>query len=203
MDSTGRELGRKRMQLKVLLLIILLTLKSLYIPLNKRKSKHYWNIPLDSYIPLIPIFIIPYLLHHPGIIITGALLWNTQFCVPFLLSMIVSYALAVVFWYTVPNGVVRPPVIQSSVFSPLVKILYQHDGDTNGFPSAHIFVTLLCGYYLSYAFPLFIVPLWLCVSTVVLSVLFTKQHYIIDIPGGGIVAFISICLVKIIIPFIS
>lgn len=181
--------------MKLILLLILIPLKSLYIPLNKRKSRYYWKLPIDDKVPLIPIFILPYLLHHPGIILTGALLWNTEYISPFLLSLIISYVIAVIFWYFVPNGVRRPPLPDKSIFTPLIKNLYAHDGDTNGFPSAHIFVALLCGHYLSLGFPHFIPYIWIAISTVILSVLFTKQHYIIDIAGGIAVYVISSSIV--------
>lgn len=184
--------------MKLFLLLILLPLKSLYIPLNRRKSKYYWKLPIDDKIPLIPIFILPYLLHHPGIIVTGALLWNTEYISPFLLSLIISYAIAVIFWYFVPNGVRRPPLPDRSIFTPLIKNLYAHDGDTNGFPSAHIFVTLLCGRYLTLAYQNFSLYIWIAISLVILSVLFIKQHYIIDIAGGIAVYFISSYAVEII-----
>jgi membrane-associated phospholipid phosphatase len=74
-----------------------------------------------------------------------------------------------------------------------------HDGDTNGFPSAHIFVALLCGHYLSLVYHNFIPAIWLAILTVVLSVLFTKQHYIIDIAGGIIVYLLSFSLAGILI----
>ena len=132
--------------MKLILLLLLLPIKSLYIPLNKRRSKYYWKLPLDDKIPLIPIFIVPYLLHHPGIIFTGIVLWNTPYISPFLLSLIISYSIAIIFWYFVPNGVHRPPAIHASYFTSWINKLYTHDGDTNGFPSAHIFVALLCGH---------------------------------------------------------
>jgi len=180
--------------MKLILLLLLLPIKSLYIPLNKRRSKYYWKLPLDDKIPLIPIFIVPYLLHHPGIIFTGIVLWNTPYISPFLLSLIISYIIAIIFWYFVPNGVHRPPAIHTSYFTSWINKLYTHDGDTNGFPSAHIFVALLCGHRLSFVFPQFIPYIWTSISLVVLSVLFTKQHYIIDIAGGVAVYFISFML---------
>lgn len=177
--------------MKLLLLLILIPLKSLYIPLNRRKSKYYWMLPIDSKIPLIPIFIVPYLLHHLGVILTGIMLWNSTYISSFLLSLIISYTIAVIFWFFVPNGVHRPLIPQNSFFTPLIRKLYAYDGDTNGFPSAHIFVTLLCGHYLSLGYPHLIPYIWITISTVILSVLFTKQHYIIDIAGGIAVYVIS------------
>lgn len=184
--------------MKLLLLLILIPLKSLYIPLNKRKSTYYWKLPIDDKIPLIPIFIVPYLLHHPGVILAGIALWNGAYISSFLLSLIISYIIAVIFWFFVPNGVRRPPIIHNSFFTPLIRKTYALDGDTNGFPSAHIFVTLLCGHYMSLGFPHLVPYIWTAVSTVVLSVLFTKQHYIIDIAGGIAVYLISFYLAGII-----
>ncbi|PIV71065.1 hypothetical protein COW57_01685 [Candidatus Roizmanbacteria bacterium CG17_big_fil_post_rev_8_21_14_2_50_39_7] len=184
--------------MKLILLLILIPLKSLYIPLNKRKSKYYWKLPIDDKIPLIPIFIVPYLLHHLGILLVGIMLWNSKYISPFLLSLIISYSIAVIFWFFVPNGVHRPSLPHTSFFTPLIRKLYVYDGDTNGFPSAHIFVTLLCGHYLSLGYPHLIAYIWTVISTVILSVLFTKQHYVVDIVGGIVAYVVSFYLAGII-----
>lgn len=188
--------------MKLLLLLILIPIKSLYIPLNRRKSKYYWKLPIDDKIPLIPFFIVPYTLHHFGIVLVGIMLWNSTYITSFLLSLIISYALAEIFWFFIPNGVRRPPITHNSFFTPLIRKTYELDGDTNGFPSAHIFVALFCGHYFSLGFPQFTPYIWTAISTVVLSVLFTKQHYIIDIAGGILVYFITLYLIGFIYPFI-
>lgn len=185
--------------MKLLLLLILIALKSLYVPLNRRKSKYYWKLPIDEKIPLIPFFIIPYSLHHINVIFIVTTLWNSEFIIPFLLSLIISYAIAEIFWFFIPNGVRRPPITHNSIFTPLIRKTYEIDKDTNGFPSAHVFVALFCGHYFSLGFPHFTLYIWTAISTVVLSVLFTKQHYIIDIAGGILVYFITLYFVGIII----
>lgn len=179
---------------KILLLIIFLLTKSVYLPLNKRKSKYYWKIKFDDLIPFIPIFIIPYIGYFFYIVTTIILLWNTQFINNFFITYIISYILAGLFWYLFPNGVKRPVITKTDVFSKLTRFIYKYDDDTNGFPSAHILASLICSYFLSLVFPQQLLLIWLVNFFICISTIFVKQHYILDILGGVIFFLISILL---------
>ena len=101
---------------KILLLIIFLLAKSIYLPLNKRKSKYYWKIKFDDSIPFIPIFIIPYLGYLFYILATIILLWNTKYINNFFIIYIIFYILAGLFWYFVPNGVISVQKYLAEIF---------------------------------------------------------------------------------------
>lgn len=179
---------------KLALLLIFLAVKSIYLPLNKRKSKYYWKIPVDDLIPLVPFFIIPYIGYFFIVIASVILLWNTPLIDGFLKSYIVSYIIAAIFWYLFPNGVARPVITKTDPFSRLTKFIYSHDDDTNGFPSAHVFASLICSYFLTMAFPANGVLIWSSGLLIIISTLLVKQHYILDILGGVIVFFLSIII---------
>lgn len=169
---------------KILLLFILLLVKSIYLPLNKRKSKYYWKIKFDDSIPFIPVFIIPYIGYFFYVIATIIFLWNTKYINNFFITYIISYILAGLFWYFVSNGVKRLKIERKDIFSRLTKFIYKYDDDTNGFPSAHIFATLICPYFLFLAFPEKLVSILVATILISLSTVFVKQHYILDILGG-------------------
>src|SRR3989344_6529709 len=173
------------------ILILFLVIKSLYLPLNRRKSRYYWKLPIDDKIPLIPWFIVPYIGYYIYIIVTIFLLWNTKHINLLLYSFIYSYNIACIFWYLFPNGVKRPLILGKTFFHKATAFIYKLDGDANGFPSAHIFITLLCAYYLLMIFNSHISLIGLSGLLIILSTLFTKQHYIIDIIGG-IIVFITV-----------
>lgn len=171
-----------------------MVVKSLYLPLNRRKSRYYWKLKIDDRIPLVPIFIIPYVGYFLLIIWTVIVLWKTQYIDRFLISYIVSYVLAGIFWYVFPNGVARPKITKEDVFSRLTKLIYKYDDDTNGFPSAHVFSTMICSYFLSIVFPGNEVLIWGTALLIIASTVLVKQHYIIDIFGGVLVFALSIAI---------
>lgn len=177
---------------KILLLAIFLAVKSLYIPLNKRKSKYYLKIRLDNRIPFLPIFIVPYLGYFVWIVYSIFLLWRTEYLNKYFISYIVSYLIAGLFWYFYPNGVKRPLIKDKSILNRITSYVYSIDEDTNGFPSAHIFGTLICSFFVFLVLPNYW-PVILGVTFLIsVSTLFTKQHYIIDILGGIIVFVLSV-----------
>jgi|SRR3989339_854353 len=177
---------------KIFLLIIFLLVKSIYLPLNKRKSKYYWKIKFDDSIPFIPIFIIPYLGYFIFIILTIILLWNTKYINNFFITYIISYILSGLFWYFVPNGVKRPKIYKKDIFSKLTSLIYKYDDDTNGFPSAHVLASFICSYFLLMAFPEWSLIIWIINFLICISTIFVKQHYVLDILGGIIFFLISI-----------
>lgn len=182
------------MMSKTLLLFIFLLVKSIYLPLNKRKSKYYWKIKFDDSIPFIPVFIIPYLGYFFYIIATIIYLWNTKYINVFFVTYIISYILAGLFWFFIPNGVKRPKIYRKDIFSRLTALIYKYDDDGNGFPSAHIFATLTCSYFLFLAFPEYLVLILSMTFLISVSTVFVKQHYILDIVGGIIFFLLSITL---------
>lgn len=179
---------------KLTLLFIFLAIKSIYIPLNRRKSKYYWKLPIDDKVPLVPVFIIPYIGYFFLVFGSVVVLWETPHINPFLVSYIVSYVLAGIFWYMLPNGVARPKITKKDVFSRLTKFIYKYDDDTNGFPSAHVYSTLICSYFLAIVFPTSTTLIWTGAGFIILSTLLVKQHYVIDILGGVILFALSIAI---------
>lgn len=177
-----------------LLLLLFLLAKSLYVPLNHRTSRHYWKMPVDDRIPLLPWFVIPYVGFIPYIALSIALAWNTAYIVPFLESLSIACLTASVFWYFFPNGVKRPIVDGKDLLHRLLVYIYKNDHDTNGFPSAHVFITLICAYYLSVAHFTYSIQSWIFAVLIVLSTIFTKQHYVVDIIGGIVVFGFSVAI---------
>ena len=169
--------------------IFLIFLASLYIyiPLNKRRSKFYWQSSIDRKIPLIPIFVYPYyfyLFYLPFAVFFVFLVSKSLF-VRFLLAYITANSAAAVFWYFFPNGIKRPRIRRGGFYFSLVRDLYYHDKyDTNAFPSNHVYGSIISSYYLTLALP----PLSLVFVTIgfliTISTILVKQHHILDLVGG-------------------
>ena len=70
-------------------------------------------------------------------------------------------------------------------------MVYRNDGDYNAFPSGHVYQTaLICLFYnhLYPSYPWFWIGI---VVIVVLSTLFTRQHYLADPLGGLAIAWLG------------
>lgn len=162
-----------------------------YFLTNKKPFKYSFQTNLDRKIKAVPLFVIPYVLFFPLIIFTYLYLEN-NFKNDFAISLIIGNLMATIFWHLLPNGVVREVLPSQSYLARLINFIYRHDGDTNGFPSGHVFVSLLCSYYLSLTTPSLDLLFYLIGASISISTVLTKQHYLLDILGGVIFAMLAI-----------
>ncbi|MCQ2500658.1 MAG: phosphatase PAP2 family protein [Lachnospiraceae bacterium] len=160
---------------------------------------HLINCPLDQMIPFCEWFIIPYYLWF--VYITIFLIWFTlgptsagefhrygfYLCTGMTLFLFISWV-----W---PNGLqLRPEVFPRDNFlTSVVKGLYTTDTSTNVFPSIHVFnsVATCIAIWDSYYFRKKYFIRWsslLLTILIVLSTMFLKQHSIIDVTGGLVMA---------------
>ncbi len=158
-----------------------------YFFTNKRPFSYSLKTKIDNKIKAQPIFVIPYVLFFPYAVFTFLYL-DAEIKNVFALSLIVCNLTATAFWYFFPNGVVREVIESDSFLAKIINFIYKNDGDTNGFPSGHVFVSLICSYYLALAAPTFALLYWLLSIVISVSTVLTKQHYVLDILGGIIFA---------------
>lgn len=157
---------------------------------------------LDDLIPFCKYAIIPYVMWFPWIPFTlFYLLWKApradfwRLCLPLFAGM----TLSLLFYVVVPNGLTLRPrsVPGTDIFAVAVRSLYRSDTPTNVCPSIHVFnsVTLMLAYYRSNCFdaprrrwmrPASAV---LCLA-IVLSTMLLKQHSVIDVVFGILLALV-------------
>jgi len=111
---------------------------------------------------------------------------------PFLIATIVAETVAAATWYFLPNGVPRKRRRERGLLSWLVNFTYRHDGDTNGFPSGHVFNSLIASHFLSLEYSQYYLSILTFGVLVAASTVFVKQHYIVDIIGGIVVFLFAI-----------
>lgn len=163
---------------------------------NKRKVKYYWELPLDKKIRVLPIFVIPYLLFFPYVLLSFLSLLSTTNDIAnrYITTLFLVQSLALAFWIFFPNGVRRTNLPHSRL-EGIVNFLYKHDKDANGFSSGHVFITVISMYFaffVSTPFGIFMTALG---SLIILSTLLIKQHYFIDVIGGILLATLGIVAV--------
>ena len=170
----------------VLLILWFAYLKKTIVP------KHIMYSILDSKIPFVKEFVIPYyfwfIYMALGFVYLG-LNSKKDFhkMVVFLsLNMVISLIIFIIY----PNAQFARPVVPSKdIFSWMVNFIYKHDGTNNVFPSIHVCNTIGVYVALENCYKLkdklvfrtlsFIIMISISASTVLI-----KQHSIIDVAGG-------------------
>ena len=184
--QTGRRVGW---------LFTLFTFPWLYVPINRlAHGGIVFKTPLDGLIPLWPVWALPYQLSI--IVWVIFLIWAVTkmdypllraFGVSALAIMLTSYVIFLLF----PTYVERPILTGNGWDIDLMHTIYNNDRPYNAFPSSHTYLTVLISLFWQRWYPRF---WWLWsgfVVIVLLSTLFTRQHYLPDLVGGAALAWLG------------
>lgn len=157
-------------------------------------AKHYdLSIPLDEMIPFQPYWIFIYVFCYVewtiGYIVISR--QGKEHWFQFALADMMSRLICGAFFILLPTTIIRPEITGSGISDMLVKLIYTLDPATNLFPSIHCLVSWLCfvGVRKSknvpkwYKFTMSIYAFLVFVSVVTL-----KQHVVVDIFAGVIIA---------------
>lgn len=166
-------------------------LQLLYLPTSEQTHGGIeLKLPFDIF-PIWPIWILPYVLVF-ALWISG-LIWAffkfddrlfRAFIIAFLFAGTISVAVFVFF-----PTYVRPALIHGQdAFADLLRSIHEDWGRYDAFPSGHVYITTLMALFFSYLYP-HTKRFWaVIVILIVLSTLFTGQHYIADAVGGLLIA---------------
>lgn len=147
----------------------------------------------DDLIPVIPVFVLIYGGSYFFWIVNYILISkiSKEQCYRLAIADLLGKLICGIIYILLPTTNVRPVLYSSGIFTDMLKFLYSVDAANNLFPSIHCLVSWYC-----YAgirncktvptwyqyFSLFI-AIMICISTVT-----TKQHVIIDVFGGIMLA---------------
>ena len=185
--------SRFRQEYKYLLWLPLYLL--LFFLLEQRPMDHYWatQIALDDLIPVCEWFAIPYCLWYPLLVGIGLyLFWKDSPAFRrYMIFLAVTFFASTLIWLLIPNGQDLRPLIlpRDNILTRLMAGLYAIDTHTNVFPSVHVVGAVGAA-----------LAVWDCASLrqrtwlnvlisvlavlICLSVVFVKQHGILDLLGG-------------------
>ena len=163
---------------------------------------HYdFTTSLDEKIPLIPWTIVIYLGCYLFWIINYILSCrdNREKALRFTSADVIGKTVCLLFYVFLPTTNVRPEIVGNDVFSQMMNWLYGTDAADNLLPSIHCFVSWMCfiGVRNSPKVPSwwkeasFVIAIAICVST-----LTTKQHILIDVFSGVMLAEICYALAE-------
>ena len=158
-------------------------------------SAHHYDFTsaLDRKIPFIKEWIVIYILSYVFWALNYILISreSKEKWFRFAITDMSARLTCAVIFIIIPTTNIRPQVLGSDVFSWLVRLIYRSDLPTNLFPSIHCLVSWLCfiGFRKSKKIPLWY-KIFSCIFAILIcaSTQFTKQHYLIDIAGGILLA---------------
>jgi membrane-associated phospholipid phosphatase len=183
--------GWKNAAVNLLLAAAVYFASVVYELLNHGPAVLHLRTAIDVALPLVPVFVIPYISLQPVLIATLLyfLFFRTRVfqsaCVALLAAWLASFAC----YYFLQSEVVRPVLTGTGFFSRLVMQVYAGDNPFNDFPSLHTSLsTILALHWASMSKPLGRVAI-LWAVLVVASTLLIKQHYLADVLFGLALAF--------------
>lgn len=170
-----------------------------YLEQRPVRAYHVVHTVFDDMIPFCEIFIIPYLLWFPYVVITVVYFLfrnkNKKEYFQLIFNLMMGMTVFLVVSYIYPNvQYLRPAVFpRSNIFTRLVAEIYRTDTPTNILPSIHVFNSLAVYFAIHHCRQLKDRK-WLQRGALILSVLiilstmFIKQHSVIDVCLGTTLA---------------
>jgi membrane-associated phospholipid phosphatase len=146
-----------------------------------------------EHLPLVPAFTPIYLGVHVFSMVPYCAIPEARKLRRYLLGQLLIVMLAAIAWVALPVRLDRPPIPEhlTGFGAWLLRLVYQGDPTTNCFPSAHCSVAVYAAIGLRFASRRLFAwgiatAIAICVSTVL-----TKQHYVLDVVAGAVLAAIA------------
>lgn len=176
------------------LLGIPLLLQCLYFPTNQlMQGGTVFKTALDSYIPILPAWTVVYLSWFPfvfGGFCLAALKFEEPLFRAFFRAASLSILTGILIFIFFPTYMERPPLVGDDWATNLLRWVYSHDGVYNAFPSGHVYIATVIALFLSRWKPALRPWLFVYVGMIILSTLFTGQHFLPDPIGGLLLAWV-------------
>ncbi|CAM3868283.1 phosphatase PAP2 family protein [Mesobacillus zeae] len=174
----------------LLFLLVMPILGSIYKLLNNHpRDAVILSTKVDTAIPFIPAFIVPYIFWY--IFIVGYLVYfcfkDTKVYLKTLGVIVIGELICFIIYFFFQTTVPRPMLRGDGLFIDLVGMIYQHDQPFNCFPSIHVLTTfaiMLGSIHIKNKSLFHSVFIPLIGSMIIISTLFVKQHFILDMFGS-------------------
>lgn len=162
-----------------------------YDYLNHGPYRLFLRSPIDQALPVVPLFVVPYVSLQP--FIYGSLViflsFRARVFQSAVLSMIVAFLVSYLFFAFLQTFVDRPVITGNDVFSRMVRDVYAGDHPYNDFPSLHVSTSTIIAIHWWRFSRRFTWPLIIWAGLIAISTVMVRQHYVADIAGGLILAF--------------
>ena len=144
---------------------------------------------IDPLIPYISTFVIPYALYLPVLILPFILYWNDyKKYRTMALSLAAVLAASIIIYLIFQTEMTRYEPSQNNIFDSFVSAIQHADAPVNALPSLHVSIPLMITFFVyirSRKMGICLLPVTILI---ILSTVFIKQHAVLDILGGIILA---------------
>ena len=175
----------------ILLAVGVFLSNELYAVLNHGPAVLNLQTPIDTALPVVPIFVIPYVSLNPFVYATLILflLFRTKVfqsaCLAVITVMMISYG----FYFFAQSEVIRPVLLGTDLFTRMIRDVYAGDNPFNCFPSLHTSVSTILAVHWWRTDRRIGIPVAIWTALIVASTVLIKQHYIADLIFGLALAF--------------
>lgn len=164
--------------------------------LNLRNSEAIeLSTPIDSYIPFLTVFIIPYIAWYAYLFLAIFFFWFMDRIVYWktLLMIAAGEVICFIIYYFYQTTVPRPALEGDSIFTTLTALIFSNDEPVNCFPSIHVLTTsIVMLAFLQIKQTNFFQKSLIHIigAIIIMSTLFVKQHVVYDLLGSIILTVI-------------
>lgn len=180
---------------RIPLLVLILLAISLYFPLNRLLTDGTsMRTPLDAWVPIVPVFAIPYVLFLPYwlcFFLYATWKMDDRHFRGFVASALFAILTANAIFFFFPTYVERPVLTGDLPGEWMLRLLYSNDRAFNAFPSEHVLYTTVIACAATRWKPRLRGWMIASVVLVVLATLLTGQHHLPDPLGGLALAWVS------------
>ncbi len=176
----------------IAVLIIIFGAYLLINQINYTRQIYDLGTSLDSKIPFIPLFVLFYLSYFILILLPLTEKSEDEVVLNYSIAAVISF----LFFVLLPSTIYRPLIQNNNIFSGLLNLVQNIDHPYNLFHSLHATLLTLSFIFLLknnkktayYLLPLFILSL--------VSTLFIKQNYLLDLISGILLALLTLFIAK-------
>lgn len=185
---------RKTWLIDIVLLVVTTVVLLMYLVVNiPQDTLHVLRISLDDQIPRLPVFSIPYLAFLPWLY--GTLVYafiKNRYFRQLAISFIIINLIAFVVYLTFQTYIPRDAITSRDFFSGILQFIYSRDQPYAGFPSLHSALSASIATYFVCMKSKWVWAAVVMAALVVVSTLFTKQHFVLDaVSGVGLGVFVT------------
>jgi PAP2 superfamily len=147
----------------------------------------YPEIAIDAYIPFVPIFVFGYTLYYVWLFLPMLLLRTRAQFYQVMIGFNLVQVPALLLFLLYPSHMTRPLVPGDDIASRLVRFLYRMDPGFNLLPSLHVGHSVLVALFFHTFRPR---SVWVTIGSglIILSTLLIKQHVVLDVLSGIVLA---------------
>ena len=161
-----------------------------YTPLNHGPNRIFLRTPVDQAIPVVPVFVIPYISLTPYIAVTMALLLlaRVRLFRSAAAAMIIAWLVSYAFYVFLQSYVARPELAGSDPLTALIRTVYAGDQPYNDFPSLHTSLSTVVAVHWWRVDRRIGIVAGAWTLLIVASTVLIHQHYLADLAAGLILA---------------